>query len=320
MKLTGQKLKEKRDALRLTISEVSLATKINPKVLVAMENGDLENLPATTFLRGFVRSYAGYLKMNVGEALTLFNQEIGEAGKKETMQPVVLEKHHGSGAPVDVNGEGSGTFRALIVGCILLLILLIIGVRGLIQKYERERSVETSTDIVAPLDDKKPVPTPTATPSPDATPEPTPTPTPTPTASPAPTATPTPAASSTPTVEVKIIPPEPVAPAVVPPPAPPVEVKAEKPSAPEPVPEKPAENRGHKHEIVLEALDSVEVKFKLHGKDEKIRLAPNQVHTIFSDGPLTLDVSDGGALNIIDNGRDKGPPGDLGHPKQVNIP
>ena len=39
-----------------------------------------------------------------------------------------------------------------------------------------------------------------------------------------------------------------------------------------------------------------------------------------ADEPVTLDVSDGGALNITDNGHDKGPAGDLGHPKQVNIP
>ena len=147
MKLTGQKLKEKREASRLTISEVSLATKINPKVLAAMENGEMESLPATIFLRGFVRSYAGFLKMNVTEVLTVFSQELEESAVKEAPlappPPTTPEKK------VDVNGEGSGTFRMFLVGGILVLIALIMGVRALIQKYEHERTVETSTELTA---------------------------------------------------------------------------------------------------------------------------------------------------------------------------
>ena len=67
-------------------------------------------------------------------------------------------------------------------------------------------------------------------------------------------------------------------------------------------------------------MDKVEVKFQLKGESKKLAMAPGQVHTIITDEPITLNVSDGGALNIIDNGRDKGPAGDLGHSKQVNIP
>src|ERR1700742_4092075 len=105
MKLTGQKLREKRESIHLTISEVSLATKINPKVLIAMENGDLEHLPAKTFLRGFVRSYAGYLRINATELLALFNEEIGETEKKEPVPTDVSEPAQPS-PRVDVNAEG----------------------------------------------------------------------------------------------------------------------------------------------------------------------------------------------------------------------
>ncbi len=58
MKKTGQLLKDKRESANLSLSEVALATKINPKILTAIELGEEKNLPAKTFLKGFLRSYA----------------------------------------------------------------------------------------------------------------------------------------------------------------------------------------------------------------------------------------------------------------------
>lgn len=344
MKLTGQKLREKRESARLTISEVSLATKINPKVLMAMEVGDSEHLPAKTFLRGFVRAYAGFLKMNVAEVLELFNQELGEAQaaaapKEETEAPVdEPEKVKPVAKKVDVDGEGNNAFRMFIIGGILFLIIAIIGVRSIVQKYERERNTDAAPDLsaskVIPLQEKKsdavnPAPASEKPENPAA---------PTGGADPALTSTPAPAQ---PPIEVKpeptkaetkiappTPPPEPPKAAPVPPPPKPEVVKTEppKPEPPkeavkeaEPPKEKPAP-KGKQHEIILEALDKVEVSYKLRGESKKIPMTPGQVHMIVTDEPVSFDVSDGGALNITDNGRDKGPAGDLGHRKQINIP
>lgn len=73
-------------------------------------------------------------------------------------------------------------------------------------------------------------------------------------------------------------------------------------------------------EIILEALDKVEIKFNVHGEPRKLSLGPTQVHTIHSDEPIVLDVSDAGAVNVIVNGRDRGTLGELGKSAQVKIP
>lgn len=78
--------------------------------------------------------------------------------------------------------------------------------------------------------------------------------------------------------------------------------------------------KGMKNEIILEALDKVDVKFQVKGETKLLSLAPTQVHTIHSNHSVVLDLSDGGAVNIIVNGRDQGPPGTLGQPKQIKIP
>ncbi len=77
MKITGQILKENRERKGVTISEVSLSTKITIKTLHAIENGDPLNLPPKTFLRGFVRSYAVFLGLDPDEILRTFHEEMG---------------------------------------------------------------------------------------------------------------------------------------------------------------------------------------------------------------------------------------------------
>lgn len=398
MKLTGQKLKEKREAARLTISEVSLATKINPKVLTAMEAGDSEHLPAKTFLRGFVRAYAGFLKMNVNEILETFTQETGEAAAAaqtpaadaSASEPAV-SKRETPPAKVDVDGEGSGTFRMFVIGGVLVLIVLIIGVRSVVQKYERERingdaASDLSASKVTPLEEKKDeekkdgvTPPPASAPI-GAVGES--------------TANSSVASSGTQSVpnaststddkaakvaeekaaqerklaeekkaaeekkvaeekrvaeekkaaeekavaekkaaeekaaadkkaaeekkaaDAKKLAEEKAAKAEADKKAADEKAAADKKAAED---KKPA-SKGKRHEIILEALDKVEVSFNLKGETKKIPMSTGQVHTIVTDEPVSFDISDGGALNITDNGRDKGPAGDLGHRKQVSIP
>jgi cytoskeleton protein RodZ len=216
---------------------------------------------------------------------------------------------------------------------------VIIGVRELIEKYQREKTVESAAINVKPLE------------QPPVTPEPA-KPTDGVAASVAPT-TPSegaPAAPPAPAPAATAEPPAPAKPAqneivASPPPSPAVTLaapKVEEAKAAPPAPPKPetaakkeetpaapttapasvdsAAAKKTKNEIILEALDKVDVKFQIKGETKRVSLGPTQVHTIHADQPITLDVSDGGAVNIILNGRERGVPGDLGKPKTIKIP
>src|SRR6478609_378936 len=82
MKKTGQLLKDKREAAKLSLSEVALATKINPKILTAIENGDEAGLPAKTFLKGFLKAYAIFLKIDPEQVLRSYQEEMGAPAPK----------------------------------------------------------------------------------------------------------------------------------------------------------------------------------------------------------------------------------------------
>jgi cytoskeleton protein RodZ len=354
MKKTGELLKQKRESAKLSLSEVALATKINPKILTAIENGDEAQLPAKTFLKGFVRSYALFLKLDVDEVLRVYQEEIGGPA-----QPVVHEAYRqpepGATPPARRRSpdESSAGLRTVAVVVIALLIGVIIGVRELIEKYQREKVVAPAEVKVSPLvtPPVQPQPLPASeTPATDTAakekeaekpaekpPEPVkaevavPTPPPVMPTVGIPRSLAAPKEAIPQPAEVK---PEPKTEAKsepLPEPAKTEEAKAEPPkpeAKPETKPEaKPEEKpvnadlaKAAKNEIILEALDKVDVDIKLHGETKRVSLAPTQVHTIRTDGPLILDFSDGGAVNIILNGRERGVPGDLGKPKQVKLP
>jgi cytoskeleton protein RodZ len=394
MKNTGALLKSKRESSSLSLSEVALATKINPKVLAAIENGDEAHLPAKTFLKGFIRSYALFLKMDVDLVMRAFQEETGgpppappAAETNKGAKPTKSTKNEPSASATRrrVGDESSSGLRTVAVVVIVVLIGLIIGVRELIEKYQRERVVEASTD----LNKATPVATPPVSEAPvavvavgstinsatstvtppvaavDVAPdtgdevtiesttvdtkaaevvkpaEPKPSEPPTETVKPE---EPKSVASSPPSqpqilsprmdlvrmpisnlvelrpTELSPPPPEemkPVEPAKV---EEPKVAEAVKPDETKPTEAPAAAAKAAKNEIILEALDKVEVKFQVKGEAKRVSLGPTQVHTIHAELPMTLDLSDGGAVNIILNGRERGVPGDLGKPKTIKIP
>lgn len=57
----GERLKNIREAQRLTVAEISLITKIQKRYLEAIESGDLSQLPRGPYVRGFIRQYCEFL-------------------------------------------------------------------------------------------------------------------------------------------------------------------------------------------------------------------------------------------------------------------
>src|ERR1700739_1633427 len=60
----GERLKRERELREVTLEEITVATRIGPRFLEALENEDWEKLPGGVFNRGFVRSVARYLGLD----------------------------------------------------------------------------------------------------------------------------------------------------------------------------------------------------------------------------------------------------------------
>lgn len=63
-RVVGKKLRETREAQNLTLEQVAEATYIRLHYLQAMEAGDFSALPSQLQIKGFLRSYGGFLGLN----------------------------------------------------------------------------------------------------------------------------------------------------------------------------------------------------------------------------------------------------------------
>jgi cytoskeletal protein RodZ len=73
----AQVLKKRRQALKLSLADVELSTKIRGKYLVKLEKGDYSGLPNDIYTRGFVRNYAAFLNLDVEGLERQYLQERG---------------------------------------------------------------------------------------------------------------------------------------------------------------------------------------------------------------------------------------------------
>lgn len=363
----GRRLKLEREKKGISVQEVGLSLKINPRVIAAMEDGDRTILPAITFLRGFVKSYAQFLRMDTKETLDLFNIEyISEpllppnintdpnAIPSETQAPPSTPKLSSTPSPqprglADQGGltkeniahDSKFPIGKIILGVCLFVVVLVMA--KLVNKYQKERILpgsevaHVSTDLTenpaeaedgselpqtAPSGLSSALPFPeqsgsgilsngtlvnslntstgatgtsgeaavTTTPTPAATPTPSPKPTatPTPTPTPKPTATPTPAATPK--------------------------------TTPTPTPAVTSQRLSRPLEVMVEVTKSVRIRYDLgDGKTTTLDLDAGDLHTFRSKMPISLDISDGAALNLIVNGRDRGKAGATGEPVKLRL-
>lgn len=334
MKKTGELLKQARESKNLTIQEVAMATKINHRVLKAIEEGDTANLPAKTFLRGFVISYATLLKLDTEMIIQLMAEELQLPPKKNPVieKPIEVASSANkvsikTAVPSDIKAEVSisrqpektvplqrksnEAAKALAVGILIVGLLSLIFLSSkIVEKYTKEAEIDKSQETLA----KSPIMLPPTEPDLNLTPE-------------APTSDATTANAVTSAVidaqsnSSKSPSPTPtVAQAVVAVPTPTPTLPAPTPSpiskvSPTPSPQTATATNNKNIELIIEAKADIEVSYSTkNGANGNFKLSKDQIHTFKSKNGINISLSTGGAANIILNGKDLGTPGEKNKP------
>ena len=87
----GNSLREARYRQQLELSDVELATKIRGRYLQALEEESFEALPAQTYVKGFLRTYADYLGLDGQLYVDEYNSRYS-VGEDEPREPVVARR------------------------------------------------------------------------------------------------------------------------------------------------------------------------------------------------------------------------------------
>jgi len=100
----GQKLKQAREAQRLTLEKASDATHIRAPYLQALETDDLTGMPSPVQARGFLRNYAEYLGLDFEQILDELRAEpntsdqligpgdLSEQPENQTLEPLSVQE------------------------------------------------------------------------------------------------------------------------------------------------------------------------------------------------------------------------------------
>ena len=107
----GTYLKKERELRNIDLEEVFEQTHIKMEYLEAMESDHFERLPGLTFVRGYLKAYAGYIGLSVEEVLLRF----------EAYLKMLSGKDHGTGEQTSPRLFWLMTFMVLVVVATVLL-------------------------------------------------------------------------------------------------------------------------------------------------------------------------------------------------------
>ncbi len=119
----GEKLRATREAKKLTIRDVARDTNMSAIYIEALENEEFEKFPGETYVTGFLRSYAEYLKMDADEIIQSYKgYKIGES----TTPIEELTRPTGPSflSQISLYVE---QYKSMLLGAGVVLVILIVG-------------------------------------------------------------------------------------------------------------------------------------------------------------------------------------------------
>lgn len=114
----GEFLRQEREKKGMTIEQVASATKINVRLLHALEEDQYKELPAKPFIRGFVTSYSRFVGLDPREVMTQFTTYIDTRAHD---RPSREGGHSGYAFEKREGDQNSRTVLGAIMGALALL-------------------------------------------------------------------------------------------------------------------------------------------------------------------------------------------------------
>jgi len=154
----GEFLRLERERRSITLEQVASATKISLKVLQALEADHYKELPAKTFIRGFVTAYCRFIGLSAREVLGRYDAFIESRSQERPKR----DSGHSGYAFERKDGEQTKTILWIIMGSFILFGGLVI----LIMKPNFKRSRHAAVAERARLAESVPAGLPSPMPSP----------------------------------------------------------------------------------------------------------------------------------------------------------
>ncbi len=121
MSTFGEDLKRERELRKISLREVSEATKISLRFLDALERNEFSDLPGGVFNKGYVRAYAQYIGVDPEAMVNSYLlEERSQIDRGVPSDVELLRGSPGAGPPKLAEGDASGHARLLSPAHLLL--------------------------------------------------------------------------------------------------------------------------------------------------------------------------------------------------------
>ena len=163
----GAYLRAARRRRRVSIDRAAEETRIRADFLMRMESDEFDFL-APAYVRGFLKNYSRFLRVDPEPLLEEFDQRWG-GGRVDTGQLVSLERRNKQTAPKERRRISNWTIAAIVAGTLLVLFTAIGLIAGPDDEKPPERGTLTKVQETPKKPKKTPTPTETTTPTPTET-------------------------------------------------------------------------------------------------------------------------------------------------------
>lgn len=182
MKITGELLKAERIKQGVSVADVASSLKLSSRIITSIESGDTGELPAKTFIRGFVKSYAQFLKLDADLILRQFLEEMGSTQPLPKVPPPQATTLEGrpkiprvstaaNETPKNLSLNYDSTKKTIFyISIASALLAIILVVNNVVDKYQKAAVVDKKdVDQVQPISNAENVLAPIDVPSAAAT-------------------------------------------------------------------------------------------------------------------------------------------------------
>lgn len=158
MPTVGDQLRAAREQQKLTVHQVADATKIKTDHIRALEDSDWSSFSAPVYIRGFVRSYSGYLKLDVARVMQELQLELKQT--KDFAQPPSLTGRRKG--PLDFIMLQLSKVKWQIVFPILIVVAVVAGLAVGVRAWKTQQKKDPLQNLGSGLRQPTPNPSPVA--------------------------------------------------------------------------------------------------------------------------------------------------------------
>ncbi|HXC97695.1 MAG TPA: helix-turn-helix transcriptional regulator [Verrucomicrobiae bacterium] len=123
MSSVAEQLHLAREAKNLTVHQVAEVTKIRTDHIRALEEGNFNAFSAPVYIRGFVRTYAGLLKLDVPRLMTALDQELGATEKFREPPPLTDQPRSALDFITLQLSKVNWRIASVVIGVLVLLLI-----------------------------------------------------------------------------------------------------------------------------------------------------------------------------------------------------